>query len=93
MGYTAPEGRIDKRPMNPQGRGHPDGFFAKTEQMAQARRIFFRSFLGGTFLVVLTIFGVFSIYWGSFLRVPAHPLQGWVMVRGYFVEGKGERYD
>ncbi len=38
------------------------------------------AFIGGTFLVVVTIFVVFSIYWGSLFRLPAHPLNGWIVV-------------
>lgn len=51
--------------------------------MHHARVIYLKAYLGGLFLVVLAIFGVFSIYWGSLWKVPAHTLQGWIVVRRF----------
>jgi hypothetical protein len=48
--------------------------------MVTARKIFLKEFIGGVFLVVLTIFAVFPIYWGSLWKVPDRPLKGWVVV-------------
>lgn len=64
----------------PENNGH-EGFFAKTEEMAEARKTYFKSFIGGAFLVMVTIFAVFPIYWGSLWKIPAHPLNGWFVVR------------
>ncbi|KAF5345081.1 hypothetical protein D9756_011161 [Leucocoprinus leucothites] len=54
-------------------------FLARTEAMANARKIYVKTFVGGMFCVILTIFAVFSIYWGSLWKIPAHPLNGWVV--------------
>ncbi|KAJ3555553.1 hypothetical protein NP233_g12180 [Leucocoprinus birnbaumii] len=59
--------------------GDDSYFLAKTQAMADARKIYLKTFIGGGLLIVLTIFGVFSIYWGSLWKIPDHPLNGWVV--------------
>jgi len=50
-------------------------------EVKRARFIYLRSFFLGLFLVVLAMFSIFSIYWGSLWKIPAHPLEGWIVVR------------
>jgi len=50
-------------------------------EVKTARFIYLRSFFLGLFLVVLAMFSIFSIYWGSLWQIPAHPLEGWIVVR------------
>ena len=50
-------------------------------EMARARKIYLKTYISGLSLVIVTIFTVFSIYWGSLWKVPAHPLKGWIVVR------------
>ncbi|EKM78185.1 hypothetical protein AGABI1DRAFT_75662 [Agaricus bisporus var. burnettii JB137-S8] len=54
-------------------------FFAKTEALSQARRIYFKTFIPGFILIILVVFAVFPIYWGSLWKVPAHPVDGWIV--------------
>jgi cobalamin biosynthesis protein CobD/CbiB len=57
------------------------GFLEKGDpEVARARAIYFKSYLLGFGVMVVTIFIVFSIYWGSLWRIPAHSLQGWIVV-------------
>jgi len=55
-------------------------FFENDPDVARARAIYFKAYFMGLGLVILTIFIVFSIYWGSLWRVPEHALQGWIVV-------------
>lgn len=56
-------------------------FFEKGDpEVARARAIYFKSYFTGFGVMVVTIFIVFSIYWGSLWRIPAHSLQGWIIV-------------
>ncbi|KAF8153412.1 hypothetical protein B0H34DRAFT_800617 [Crassisporium funariophilum] len=48
-------------------------------EVAKARAIYLKAYIGGTILTILVIFAVFSIYWGSLWKVPAHPLEGWIV--------------
>lgn len=60
-------------------------FFAKGDvELEKARAIYFKAYIGGTLLVIIAIFAVFSIYWGSLYKVPERPLHGWVVVRGHY---------
>ncbi|PPR06512.1 hypothetical protein CVT24_002626 [Panaeolus cyanescens] len=55
-------------------------FRAKNDpDVARARAIYFRAYASGMGLVILSIFAIFTIYWGSLWKVPAHSLQGWVV--------------
>lgn len=55
-------------------------FFQRNDpQMARARVIYIKGYIGGTVLVIVTIFAVFSIYWGALWRVPCRPLETWVV--------------
>ena len=53
-------------------------FFDKNNTASRA--IYFRIYLSGCFLVVLTIFAVLSIYWGSLWSTPVRNIHGWVVV-------------
>jgi len=53
--------------------------------MAAARAIYLKMVLGGTFMTILLIFCVFSIYWGSVWKIPTHNLPGWVVVSLLFL--------
>jgi hypothetical protein len=70
--------------------GPKSHFFARTEAMARARMMYLKEFVGGTFLVILTIFAVFPIFWGSLWKIPDHPLNGWVVVRNFTSRWVGE---
>lgn len=50
-------------------------------ELERARAIYFHAYFVGLVAIIITIFVVFSIYWGSLWRVPNHALQGWVVVR------------
>ncbi|KDR71082.1 hypothetical protein GALMADRAFT_254253 [Galerina marginata CBS 339.88] len=47
--------------------------------LKKARNLYLKIYFSGLFLVILTIFAVFPIYWGSLWKIPAHPLQGWIV--------------
>ncbi|CAA7263445.1 unnamed protein product [Cyclocybe aegerita] len=58
----------------------PTGRFRdKTKEAAVARTIYLEIFFGGCITTILIFFPVFSIFWGSLWRTPAHNLQGWVI--------------
>ncbi|KAF8972086.1 hypothetical protein BDZ97DRAFT_1011209 [Flammula alnicola] len=48
-------------------------------EVHRARMIYLKAYISGLIMVILTIFAVFSIYWGSLWKVPAHPLVGWIV--------------
>ncbi|KAF9523174.1 hypothetical protein CPB83DRAFT_898993 [Crepidotus variabilis] len=48
-------------------------------ELERARAIYFRAYFVGLGAIIVTIFVVFSIYWGSLWHVPDHALQGWVI--------------
>ncbi|KAG6865458.1 hypothetical protein C0991_002381 [Blastosporella zonata] len=52
-------------------------FFAPCN--AVERRIYLITLVKGCFLIVVTIFAVFPIYWGSLWKTPVRPLNGWVV--------------
>ncbi|KAF5369050.1 hypothetical protein D9758_002945 [Tetrapyrgos nigripes] len=49
------------------------------KNMATARKIYFKVFVGASFMLVIAMYAVFSIYWGALWRTPAHTLPGWVV--------------
>lgn len=49
-------------------------------EVTQARAIYLKTYMTGLFTVIVTVFAVFPIYWGSLWKVPAHPLPGWIVV-------------
>ena len=55
-------------------------FDLKDLQLGMARKIYLKVFFSGLIMVVLVIFMVFPIYWGSLWKVPAKPLEAWVVV-------------
>lgn len=59
--------------------GHQAGFFSTSEGRA-ARAMYLKIFVGGCFMLVLLIFGILSIFWGSLWKIPAHHLHGWIVV-------------
>jgi hypothetical protein len=78
--YIPPKGEQVPEEMEAPHAEPQGSFFAKTDAMSRARGVYFKAFIGGFFLVVLVIFAVFPIYWGSLWKIPAHPLGGWVVV-------------
>lgn len=52
---------------------------APRRSLSTARSIYLKIVLGATSLIVVLIFSVFSIYWGSLWKIPAHNLHGWVV--------------
>ncbi|KAK7462780.1 hypothetical protein VKT23_007364 [Stygiomarasmius scandens] len=49
------------------------------KNMAAARKIYLKVLVGGSFMLVIAMFSIFSIYWGALWKSPAHNLQGWVV--------------
>ncbi|KAJ2921996.1 hypothetical protein H1R20_g15099, partial [Candolleomyces eurysporus] len=54
-------------------------FFDKSPEGNQAGKTYLTVFLGGTFMVILMIFTVLPIYWGSLWKIPTRNLNGWVV--------------
>ncbi|KAJ2917989.1 hypothetical protein MD484_g2447, partial [Candolleomyces efflorescens] len=54
-------------------------FFDKSPEGTQARKAYLTVFLGGTFMVILLIFTILPIYWGSLWKIPTQNLHGWVV--------------
>ncbi|KAL0562956.1 hypothetical protein V5O48_019122, partial [Marasmius crinis-equi] len=48
-------------------------------RLATARSVYFKLLIGGTFALVISLFTIFSIYWGSLWKTPAHSLKGRVV--------------
>jgi hypothetical protein len=46
------------------------------------RAVYLKIFVPGTFLVILSVFVFFSIYWGALWHTPTqiHKFKGWVVV-------------
>ncbi|KAF8878034.1 hypothetical protein CPB84DRAFT_1794502 [Gymnopilus junonius] len=49
------------------------------EALRNARRLYLKIYAKGTFAVIVTIFIVFSLYWGSLWKIPAHAMKGWIV--------------
>ena len=49
-------------------------------EVAQARNIYLKVYITGFLTIIITIFAVFPIYWGSLWKVPVSPLPGWIVV-------------
>ena len=49
-------------------------------EVAQARKIYLKTYIHGFAAIIITIFAVFPIYWGSLWKVPVSPLPGWIVV-------------
>lgn len=56
-------------------------FFDKDAASSKARAMYLKALIGGTVLISLTVFGIFSIYWGASWKSPVRNLDGWVVVR------------
>ncbi|KAJ7812650.1 hypothetical protein B0H14DRAFT_2523275 [Mycena olivaceomarginata] len=54
-------------------------FLDKTPEAAAARAIYLKTVFGGVGALVVVIFAVFSIYWGSVWSTPHHSLPGWIV--------------
>lgn len=65
----------------PPSRPYSKHFHQRDPEATKARSIYLKSYLGGLFIIIITIFAVFPIYWGSLWKVPARPLTGWIVVR------------
>jgi hypothetical protein len=57
---------------------------APEHDLSEQRSAYCKIFFGGTFLIIILIFTVFSIFWGSLWKIPVYNLQGWVVVRILF---------
>ena len=57
-------------------------FFDKDPDMVRRRGMYIQMLVRSTFLIILIIFGILSIFWGSLYNVNAyvHNLDGWVVV-------------
>lgn len=53
-------------------------------KLKQAFKTYAKILSAGTFLVIILIFGVLSIYWGSLYKIPARNMQGWLIVSWQF---------
>ncbi|KIY45431.1 hypothetical protein FISHEDRAFT_66994 [Fistulina hepatica ATCC 64428] len=54
-------------------------FLDKSPAATAARNAYLKVIVSGTFMIILVIFCVFSIYWGALWQLPAHQLPGWVV--------------
>ncbi|KIK00497.1 hypothetical protein K443DRAFT_122793 [Laccaria amethystina LaAM-08-1] len=52
---------------------------APEHDLSEQRSAYCKIFFGGTFLIIILIFTVFSIFWGSLWKIPVYNLQGWVV--------------
>ncbi|KAG5726670.1 Nitrosoguanidine resistance protein SNG1, partial [Termitomyces sp. T112] len=46
---------------------------------AVQRKIYLKGLIGGCFMVIITIFAVFPIYWGALWKTPQRSLKGWIV--------------
>ncbi|KAG5636442.1 hypothetical protein H0H81_008032 [Sphagnurus paluster] len=46
---------------------------------SEGRSIYLKTLCGGTFAIILVIFSIFPIYWGSLWKTPVRNIQGWVV--------------
>ena len=56
------------------------GFFDKTDEDVAARNTYLRIFLGGSFMTIIIVFAIFSIFWGAIWKTPVYNLPGWIVV-------------
>lgn len=56
------------------------GFNDRSKEATAARATYLKIFIGGSFMTILLIFSIFSIFWGALWKIPAHNLPGWVVV-------------
>ncbi len=56
------------------------GFFDKTDEDVAARNIYLKIFLGGSFMTIIIVFSIFSIFWGAIWKTPVYNLPGWIVV-------------
>ncbi|TEB38305.1 hypothetical protein FA13DRAFT_1786108 [Coprinellus micaceus] len=71
--------RVQVYPAESAGRPGSQSFFEKSPAANVARSIYLKTYIGGTVMMVITIFAVLSIYWGALFRTPSHNLKGWVV--------------
>ncbi|KAF9461424.1 hypothetical protein BDZ94DRAFT_812758 [Collybia nuda] len=74
---ASPNSIVGKDLASPQPVPFSAHFFDGSE--AVARKAYLKALIGGCFLVIVAIFGVFSIYWGSLWRTPVTTFPGWVV--------------
>ncbi|KAK0485965.1 hypothetical protein IW261DRAFT_1453011 [Armillaria novae-zelandiae] len=53
--------------------------FAENPEFIEARLKFIKMMALRTVLMIMAIFAYFSIYWGALWKVPARPLEGWII--------------
>ncbi|TFK21059.1 hypothetical protein FA15DRAFT_598573 [Coprinopsis marcescibilis] len=67
-------------PNHPQPRQrYTKQFLGNDEDIIVSRRRYLKSYGGGLILVFLTIFTVFTVFWGSLWMIPVKPLEGLVV--------------
>lgn len=58
-------------------------FFDQTNKIP--RNIFLHAYLGACLFVIIAIFTILAIYWGSLWKTPVQTIPGWVVVSNSFV--------
>ncbi|PPQ98228.1 hypothetical protein CVT26_003398 [Gymnopilus dilepis] len=51
----------------------------RDEAVRRARKVYMKIYATGLCAVVVTIFIVFPLYWGSLWQIPAHAMRGWIV--------------
>lgn len=54
--------------------------WGRGQRLARARTLYFKTVIPGVSLVTFIILAIFSIFWGALWKVPAHSLDGWIVV-------------
>jgi len=55
-------------------------FMEKDPQVRAACKVYLRMYIKGLSTVIFAIFAIFSIYWGSLWKIPAHSMRGLIIV-------------
>ncbi|KAF9558183.1 hypothetical protein CPC08DRAFT_22756 [Agrocybe pediades] len=58
---------------------HTKRFMEKDPAVMAASKVYLRMYIKGLSTVIFAIFAIFSIYWGSLWRIPAHSMRGWII--------------
>ncbi|KJA21331.1 hypothetical protein HYPSUDRAFT_42197 [Hypholoma sublateritium FD-334 SS-4] len=64
-------------------------FLDDSKGATAARAIYLKIFFGGCVMILVLIFGIMSIFWGSLWKIPAHNLPGWIVDFDGEIIGKG----
>jgi len=71
---------LNEQPRETEAEHQYYGFSSRAPQVVQAKKEYFKMFIGGTFVTILLIFCVFSIFWGSLWKLPVGKLHGVIVV-------------